>query len=1104
MSSAWAYTTTVTLTPLPSETPVGQSVTLSASVTTDSSRSVNYSGSCGSCQVTFRDTTTSPAQKLGSPVNVVNGHASYVIPGYSTAGSHIYTATFNDNGAPVPAPKGVSSPVSTYVRYPTTTTLSSSSTSIRGGNALTLTARVSGSTPTGNVVFWDALTNTSIGSAPVSGGTTGPVVISLTAAGTHNISAVYNADHTDQSTTSSTSGTVGVTVSGLDYFVDSSTNSAASDNGPGTQTQPWRTLARLSQVTLSSNQGIRLKCGAQWREPLTLGGTGGVSVSATGTPIVVSGWGSCTPTSRPVINAAIQLSNNSTTSWVPVPNKPNTYQYQLPAGVTVTQLFSVTNGIVTMQQQARYPKAGYATIAANSQTGTYLTTSAADYTTIASHGVDALAGAAVHMRVSNGYLIDDRKVTSYAAATYGGMGILNFDTAARDLVLAQFGYVLTGMDWMLDTEGEWSVDKNNLLKFWAPGGVNPNTLDVEASVIPSSPIPPNPFPPAAITVNLPNVTLSDVAVRYAAVDGITLYGAAGSTVNNVDVAYSGNNGISVPMSSPTNSGVTVSNSSVAFSRSNGINAGYGVSNLTLTTNTVSDTGSYFEPHDSNCGICVAAGATAGHSITFNTVQRSASKGIDFPNILNTQVANNTVIDACTRLVDCGAIYSWGGETPQENSTPGSSVSNNIVSGAQGDLSGTPWATMAAAPAGPSAGIYLDDFSNNVTVSNNIVGNVGTGINLHNTSQITALNNHFAAVRASCITVANGRVHNKKIDILYPAVGVSITNNDCVAGGQYGMSTISNNTSLVQSLANAVWIENQDQALNLTSSGIYFSGNQYTSLYGPATFHIEDPLGVGTFSVGRQLWAANYSNGDVQGADLTPPLLNTYKVSNPGTSVTVATTTVGSGGALTATGWDTTSPSVNPFTPTSASGCGSPSPCVETTLAMQTTGISNPALTDGSSYLLRFTAQTAPTAPGRVYASVESSCNVGDDYDVKAGYSSVFYALDTNWKTYEIPFTVGNLNGCATGKVRFYTTSTSKAIGIQNVSIVPTPQLPVFGMTADDYRFLPAASNACPDGGGTSPRCSQYVDLHNTPISWPVTGAGVVVWKGSAFYNATSH
>jgi len=85
------------------------------------------------------------------------------------------------------------------------------------------------------------------------------------------------------------------------YYVSSS-DSAATDSGPGTQSQPWQTVAKVNATALNPGDFVYFKCGDIWRETLVpaKGGnsTARITFSSYGTgakPIIcganiVSGW----------------------------------------------------------------------------------------------------------------------------------------------------------------------------------------------------------------------------------------------------------------------------------------------------------------------------------------------------------------------------------------------------------------------------------------------------------------------------------------------------------------------------------------------------------------------------------------------------------------------------------------------------------------------------------------------------------------------------------------------------------------------------------------------------------------------------------------------
>lgn len=172
--------TTTTLGATPSPTLIGQAVTLTASVS-----GLNPTGN-----VAFKDGTTT----LGT-VALSGGNASFSYA-FTTAGVHSLTAVYAGDASNATS----TSAVFTEVVNPTTTTLSVSPTSLITGQSATLTATVTGRSPSGTVSFRDA--GTLIGTAALSGGVA-TYTRNFATGGVHPITAVYGGDAANSTSTSS-------------------------------------------------------------------------------------------------------------------------------------------------------------------------------------------------------------------------------------------------------------------------------------------------------------------------------------------------------------------------------------------------------------------------------------------------------------------------------------------------------------------------------------------------------------------------------------------------------------------------------------------------------------------------------------------------------------------------------------------------------------------------------------------------------------------------------------------------------------------------------------------------------------------------------------
>ena len=176
-----ATSTSLTSTPNPST--VGQTVTLSSTVTSGAGVPTGA--------VTFRDGATT----LGV-VTLVNGSASLSISTLA-AGTHSLTAVYS--GSPSflasTSPTVIHTVVNNNNTPATTTSLTASASTIRSANFITFTATVSPvppavGTPTGTVSFFDGATL--IATVPLSSGQAQLITRRLQTVGPHSITAIYN------------------------------------------------------------------------------------------------------------------------------------------------------------------------------------------------------------------------------------------------------------------------------------------------------------------------------------------------------------------------------------------------------------------------------------------------------------------------------------------------------------------------------------------------------------------------------------------------------------------------------------------------------------------------------------------------------------------------------------------------------------------------------------------------------------------------------------------------------------------------------------------------------------------------------------------------
>jgi len=129
----------------------------------------------------------------------------------------------------------------------------------------------------------------------------------------------------------------------------------------------------------------------------------------------------------------------------------------------------------------------------------------------------------------------------------------------------------------------------------------------------------------------------------------------------------------------------------------------------------------------------------------NLVDQTAYIGIRFSG--DAHVRRNIVLRTCRLLSDCGAIYTWRRDPTHR--PPASEIVNNTVADVRGDtqvkFSGEPY----------FMGIYLDDFTNDTTVSDNLVVDAGQGFTVKGLPN-HILRNRFESIRGRAIITAFNR------------------------------------------------------------------------------------------------------------------------------------------------------------------------------------------------------------------------------------------------------------------------------------------------------------------------------------------------------------
>ena len=310
------------------------------------------------------------------------------------------------------------------------------------------------------------------------------------------------------------------------------------------------------------------------------------------------------------------------------------------------------------------------------------------------------AGVGISIR-TNEWTLDERKIASVS-----GMQIM-LNGATSYPVKKDWGYFLTGALWMLDEPSEWHFDPASQV-IYAGGSLDPASAQV---LYLSS------LDTCIDAVEKQHVRISNIAVR-GCVTGATIERSNAVELSNIGIQDISGVGIYAPGTTSAKL-VRLKIERVGQGALLGVVPNIAPANfLTLADSSISNSGVILDQNivslPAPTGGAVIAGI--GANVSRNTIRGTAFNGIVVHK--SSLVENNLIEDACLILGDCAAIYMFGADSV--------SIKANTIRRVRGSPEGMPplRATL-------TAGIYLDELSNSITVAHNTVTEALHGIFLHN-------------------------------------------------------------------------------------------------------------------------------------------------------------------------------------------------------------------------------------------------------------------------------------------------------------------------------------------------------------------------------------
>jgi parallel beta-helix repeat protein len=475
-----------------------------------------------------------------------------------------------------------------------------------------------------------------------------------------------------------------------DFYADATLGNdsyGGSLGAPSGGNGPFKTLARLANQLKPGDRGL-LKCGEVWREPLVLT-TAGTAIY----PIRILSYGSCSGTNKPEIRMSKTLVLQSVNSqWV------GTYTQPI--------VMAFVNG--QSASMARYPAAPQdAALAGYSSTSARFNLPDA----ITNLSKTDLVGSVLTARVTPDDA-EERKVTDIPLT-----GVAQLDKSFTSQPAPGAPYYLEGKSWMNAKAGDWAWGNDAHTQLVMHGSTS-GTVEVSGETN--------------------GVSLT--SAHYTTISGLKITNAGGFGVNLVTSQYVTLSDLEIRnvrkafVYVANSQNADISGISADGAQYDGIYLKQSPYAL-IHDNVLLNVGAPSNPKKSTGAIAVVDSLEA--KVDHNYIENAAYAGIMFD--VGSVVTNNVVLGACQILGDCGYVYTSG--VTKGGAYFSSTVSDNLLSD-KGQ-------TVAGAPERIVAGIYLDEFSAGIFVTNNYVEGTERGIYLHNTNSMFVWDN----------TVFNAKVHN---------------------------------------------------------------------------------------------------------------------------------------------------------------------------------------------------------------------------------------------------------------------------------------------------------------------------------------------------------
>jgi parallel beta-helix repeat protein len=449
---------------------------------------------------------------------------------------------------------------------------------------------------------------------------------------------------------------------------------------------PWKTINKLNAfyINLYPGDSVLFMRGDKFFGSIILDKSGSPLA-----PILIGAYGSG---AKPVISGLSDI-----TSWINL----NNGIFQTSCASFGNSEYKVIIGGVHYAM-GRYPNLGYRTF--ESHVGPDVIE---DYELNASKD---WTSAELVIR-KNRWTLDRSKIISHAAST------LLFAATSTEEPTNGYGYFIQNSIKTLDAFGEWFFDSSqrNMKIYYGSG--SPRSHITQISII-----------DILVNTNGHHYTIfKDVAFEGASTNTFKIINSKNIQIKNCQINLSGRNAISAT-SSPN---LVIENTSINQTLNVGISTDIGCTSATIRYNTIKNTGLIAGMGSSGTGSYEGISAFGDKSlIEYNLIDSIGYNGIYFGGHFS-MAKNNLISNFCLTKDDGAGIYvgDW-------KPWLGKEIVGNIILNGKGTGAGTDKPGNLEAE-----GIYIDDRTSNVNVSNNSIANcTGAGIKIHNANNINIINN----------------------------------------------------------------------------------------------------------------------------------------------------------------------------------------------------------------------------------------------------------------------------------------------------------------------------------------------------------------------------